>query len=133
MPTPQLGEKFFVEVSSSVRPGGLIAENTELKFALNGQDVEFATLALDYGGFFPGAKKFTVTLKNFYLFNPTFNFLAAKANNEFVSMRISPMSGSAPFSTTGHISSDVGVDSADGKATELDLTITGTPPNFDTF
>jgi hypothetical protein len=131
MSTNQLGEKYFVEVNSDVRSGGLIAENTDLNMALNGQDITFATLALDYGGFFPGAKKFVVKLKDFRLFNPSFNFFAAKANNEFVNVRVSPMSGGSAFEFSGHIASDVTVDSADGKPTEEDLTIEGGLPNFE--
>ena len=127
----QLGEKYFLEVNSNVRAGGLVGENTDLKFAVNGQDMPFATLALDLGGFFPGAKMFTVTIKNYRLFNPTFNFMAAKANNEFVNVRISPMSGNAPFECQGFISSDVTVDSADGKTTDEDLTLTCNLPNLE--
>jgi hypothetical protein len=128
---PQLGERFFVEVFSDVRPGGLVAENTDLKMTLNGQDVTFATLALDYGGFTPGAQTFEVSLKNFRLFRPSFNFFAAKANREFVRYRITPLSGAQPLESEGHISSPVSVDSADGKNTEEDLTITSGPPNFE--
>lgn len=127
----QLGERYFVEVYSDVRPGGLVAENTDCKMTLNGQDVTLATLASDYIGFTPGAQTFEVSLKNFRLFRPTFNFFAAKANREFVQVRITPLSGSQPFEFEGHISSPVSVDSADGKNTEEDLTITGSPPNFE--
>lgn len=131
MSAPQLGERYFVEVYSDERPGGLVAENTDLKMTLNGDDITIKTLALDYGGFTPGACTFEVTLKNFRLFRPTFNFFAAKANKEFVKVRIQPMSGGPALESMGHISSPVSVDSADGKNTEEDLTITGGLPVFE--
>lgn len=127
----QLGDRYFVEVMSDVRPGGLVAENTDLKMTLNGQDVTLQTLASDYIGFTPGAQNFEVTLKNYRLFNPTFNFFAAKANREFIQVRITALSGNAELEFEGHISSSVSVDSADGKNSEEDLTITGSLPNFE--
>jgi hypothetical protein len=128
----QLGERFFVEAYSSSRSGGLVMENTDVKMTLNGQDITLQTLAADYIGFTPGAQCFEVTLKNYRLFRPTFNFFAAKANREFVQVRLTPLSGGAPLEMTGHISSPVTLDSADGKNTEEDLTITGDVPNFET-
>jgi hypothetical protein len=130
---PQLGERYFCEFYSDVRPGGLVAENTDVKMSLNGADITLQTLASDYIGFTPGAQNFEITLKNYKLFSTTFNFFAAKANREFVRYRITPLSGQGIFEGEGHISSPVTVDSADGKNTEQDLTITGTVPNFETL
>lgn len=130
---PQLGERYFVEIYSDVRSGGLVAENTDVKMTLNGQDVTLQTLASDYIGFTPGAQNFEITLKNYKLFSSTFNFFAAKANREFVQYRITPLSGQGPYEGGGHISSPVSLDSADGKNTEMDLTITGEVPNFETI
>ena len=126
---PRLFDRFFVEAFSTGFAGGLIAENAEIKLMLNGQDVTVATLALDYGGFTPGAGSLDVTLKNYRSFNPTIDFMAVKIAKGFVTIRIKTLSGKI-LGTIGHISSGVGLDSADGKNTEEDLTITGSPAVF---
>lgn len=129
MTQPALYDRYFVEAFAPGFGGGLVAENAEVKLMYNGQDVTVATLALDYAGFTPGAKSLEITLKNYLSFSPTIDFPSVKINNGFVTMRIRAMSGKL-FTTTGHISSGVGVDSADGKNSEVDLTITATAVTF---
>ena len=80
-------------------------------------------------GFTPGAGSLDVVLKNYLSFNPTVDFMAVKAAKAFVTIRIRSLSGKL-LGTVGHISSGVGIDSADGKNTEVDLTITGSPAVF---
>ena len=126
---PQLFDRYFVQVFAAGFGGGLIAENAEVKIMLNGQDITVATLALDYGGFTPGAASLDITLKNYLSFNPTVDFMAVKLAKVFVTVQIRALSGKI-LTMVGHISSGVGIDSADGKNTEVDLTITGTPTTF---
>jgi hypothetical protein len=129
MTAPALFDRYFVEVFSAGFGGGLIAENAEVKLMLNGEDVTVKTLALDYAGFTPGAGHLEITLKNYLSFNPTIDFMAVKNAKAFVTLRIRALSGKI-LGTVGHISSGVGIDSADGKNTEVDLTITGSPAVF---
>ena len=55
--------------------------------------------------------------------------MAVKQAKGFVTVQIRTLSGKL-LGTIGHISSGVGIDSADGKNTEVDLTITGSPAIF---
>jgi hypothetical protein len=129
MTTPALYDRLFVEAYPDGFDGGLIAENAEVKLMLNGQDVTVATLALDYGGFTPGALSLEVTVKNYLSFDPTVDFMAVKAARAFVTIRLRTLSGQL-LTTRGHISSGVGIDSADGKNTEVDLSLTCSPATF---
>jgi hypothetical protein len=129
MPGPALFDRYFVEAFPDGFPGGLIAENAEVKLMLNGQDVTVATLALDYAGFTPGAQSLEVTVKEYLAFNNTVDWMAVKAARVFVTVRIRALSGKL-LTTRGHVSSGVGVDSADGKNTEVDLTLTCQPATF---
>jgi hypothetical protein len=129
MTQPALFDRYFVEVYATGFGGGLVAENAEVKLMLNGEDITVKTLALDYAGFTPGAGSLDVTLKNYLSFNPTVDFMAVKNAKVFVTIRIRSLSGKL-LGTVGHISSGVGIDSADGKNTEVDLTITGSPAIF---
>src|ERR1700679_1788563 len=103
MGTPRLFNRYFVEVYSTGFGGGLIAENAEVKLMLNGQDVTVATLALDYGGFTPGAKSLDITIKNSRSFTPTIDFMAVKLSNSFVQIRVVGLNGET-LTTSGHIS-----------------------------
>ena len=129
MGTPQLFDRYFVQAFAAGFGGGLVAENSEVKIMWNGQDITVATLALDYAGFTPGASTLEITLKNYLSFNPTLDFAAVKLAKQFVRIQIRTLSGKI-LTTIGHISSPVSADSADGKNTEVDLTITGTPTTF---
>ena len=129
MGTPQLYDRFFVQAFSPGFGGGLIAENAEVKLMLNGEDITVKTLALDYAGFTPGAGSLDITIKNYLSFAPTIDFMAVKQAKGFVTVQIRTLSGML-LGTIGLISSGVGIDSADGKNTEVDLTITGSPAIF---
>jgi hypothetical protein len=129
MGTPQLWDRYFVYGFAIGFGGDLIAENAEVKLSADGQDIPVQTLALDYAGFCPGAKSLTITLKNYLSFNPTLDFMAVKFANAFVTIQLRTLSGKL-LTTTGHISSGVGIDSGDGKATEVDLTLTCSPATF---
>lgn len=129
MGTPQLYDRYFVYAFAAGFGGDLIAENAEVKLMLNGEDVTVKTLALDYAGFTPGAADLQITLKNYLSFNPTIDFMAVKLAKAFVTVQIRALSGKQ-LTTIGHISSPVGIDSADGKNSEVDLTITGQPTSF---
>ena len=129
MGTPQLFDRYFVQAFSPGFGGGLVAENSEVKLMLNGEDVTVKTLVLDYAGFTPGAASLDITIKNYLSYNPTLDFMAIKLAKGFVTVQIRALSGKT-LTTIGHISSGVGIDSADGKNSEVDLTITGSPTSF---
>ena len=129
MGTPQLFDRYCVQAFSPGFGGGLVAENSEVKLMLNGEDVTVKTLALDYAGFTPGAASLDITIKNYLSYNPTLDFMAIKLAKGFVTVQIRALSGKI-LTTIGHISSGVGIDSADGKNSEVDLTITGSPTSF---
>ena len=124
-----LYDRYFVEVYPDGFPGGLIADNAEVKLSADGQDMPVSTLALDLAGFTPGAKSLGISIKNHLSFNPTVDFAAVKFSNVFSTIRLRTLSGRI-LTTRGFISSPVATDSADGKNTDVDLTFTCSPATF---